>query len=72
MNSETGKIYVGEHDIQAARRRGEPLEPIGPRVAEMDKAIGCILPRPPNGPYLTTDGRMLRRRERRQMSRGRG
>jgi hypothetical protein len=56
MNSDTGKIYTDPDEIRAALRRGEPLEPIGPRVAETDKA-GKSLPRPGNH-----DNRVTRRK----------
>ena len=42
MNSDTGKIYSNPEDIRVALKRGEPLEPIGPRVAEQDKARGHV------------------------------
>lgn len=56
MNSDTGRIYVTEEEIKAAHKRGEPLEPIGPRVAEMDKH-GVL--------YVDKTGRVLSRKERR-------
>lgn len=42
MNSDTGQIYRTQEEIRAAQQRGEPLEPIGPRVAELDKALASI------------------------------
>jgi hypothetical protein len=56
MNPDTGRVYVTEEEINAARKRGEPLEPIGPRVAELDKH---------GVPYVNQQGRVLSRKERR-------
>ena len=63
MNTDTGRIYTDPNQIKDALRRGEPLEPIGPRVAEFDK----------NGmPYVSPEGHPVSRKERRAMSRRKG
>lgn len=78
MNSETGQIYRLPEEIKAAQERGEPLEPIGPGVAEMDKHLSGPLVRMqakelvqarPNGPYFDSNGKMVSRRERRKRNR---
>jgi hypothetical protein len=38
MNTDTGHIYRTQADIDAAIARGENIEMIGPRIAELDKA----------------------------------
>ncbi len=38
MNTETGKIYKTAEEIEAARKRGEPLVPISDYVAEVMEA----------------------------------
>lgn len=82
MNTETGRIYRTQAEIDAAIRRGEPLEPIGPGVAEQDKAGGSVdinqirkyggaEPIDVNGqPYFDRDGRRITRRERRERTSG--
>lgn len=40
MNDETGQVYRGRADIEAARRRGEPLVPVSEEVATtMERAF---------------------------------
>lgn len=38
MNTDTGRIYRGEAEIEAARQRGEPLVEVSERVAQLVEA----------------------------------
>lgn len=35
MNTNTGQIYQGVYEIEAARERGEPVVEVSPRVAKL-------------------------------------
>lgn len=35
MNTNTGQIYSGVYEIEAAVERGEPIVPVSPRVAKL-------------------------------------
>lgn len=63
-------IYRLQAEIAAARKRGEPLEIIGPQVAEIDKHVGGdFVQKKPNGAYFDRNGRPVSRRERRNRGR---